>query len=143
MSFRDQRDFKGIKKFKIDDIHCERGFLYILSDPGPQCACAHSLGEYVTKYTYVLTRIRVSKYQYICSKYSTRIRYFQFSPIVFVKSNDREIEKLRNQDIKIYYFKIQHTLRHFEKSQNKKCVFLHFEKFQVSEDVSKCFKENL
>ena len=30
------------KKFKIDDIHCERGFLYILSDPGP-CAPALTL----------------------------------------------------------------------------------------------------
>ena len=26
------------KIFKIDNIHCERGFLYILGDPGPQCA---------------------------------------------------------------------------------------------------------
>ena len=57
-----QNGYIKTKKIKIDDIHCERGFLYILSDPGPQCACPHSLGEHVTKSTYVLTRIRASKY---------------------------------------------------------------------------------
>ena len=41
MTFWDQGDSKGhikTKKFKIDNIHCVRGFLYILGDPGPWCA---------------------------------------------------------------------------------------------------------
>jgi hypothetical protein len=44
MTSRDQQDFKALrdpygyiktKKFKIDNIHCERVFLYIFGDPGP------------------------------------------------------------------------------------------------------------
>ena len=42
MTFWNKRDFKGpthmdtLKpKNSIDDIHCERWFLYILGDPGP------------------------------------------------------------------------------------------------------------
>ena len=35
---RDPYGYIKTKKFKIDNIHCERGFLYVLGDPGPQCA---------------------------------------------------------------------------------------------------------
>ena len=35
---RDTYGYIKTKKFKIDNIHCVRGFLYILGDPGPWCA---------------------------------------------------------------------------------------------------------
>ena len=43
--FLGQRGFKGHiwihknkkKNILIDNIYCERGFIYILGDPGPQC----------------------------------------------------------------------------------------------------------
>ena len=55
MTLWDQGNSKGpiqyikTKKFKIDNINCERGFLYILGNPGPQCYDGINPGQMVKK----------------------------------------------------------------------------------------------
>ena len=68
-----QMDTLKHKHFKTDDIHCERGFLYILGDPGPSVAPFTYFRMRPT--TYLLLQFIDSTDAY-CKKVSDRQRLF-------------------------------------------------------------------